>query len=195
MGLREDKKQAAWQEIRGAAWRLFAERGFDAVSVEEIAGAAGVSRSTFFNYFRTKEAVVVDPAPRVVRRLDDLLAAQPVEREAWEALTAVLVGLTRADRDDMVARRRLVADSPELQRGVHELGEQLAAQLVAWMTTRLPHDPIGAALVVELSLAATRTAWAAWPEDAGVDAYLALLQDCLGRARPAAYGHGRPEAH
>ena len=57
MGLRERKKLEAWRTIRSTALALISERGFDAVSVEDIAGAAGVSRTTFFSYFPSKDDI------------------------------------------------------------------------------------------------------------------------------------------
>ncbi|WP_084958361.1 TetR family transcriptional regulator [Thermoactinospora rubra] len=61
MTLRERKKAATRQAIREAALQLFAERGFAEVSVNDIADKAGVSRMTVFNYFPTKEDIVVAP--------------------------------------------------------------------------------------------------------------------------------------
>lgn len=59
-GLRDRKKAATQELLRGTALRLFTEKGFSSVSVDEIATGAGVSRSTFFRYFGSKDAVLLD---------------------------------------------------------------------------------------------------------------------------------------
>ena len=69
MGLRETKKLATRQEIAGKAMQLFASRGFDDVTVAEVAAAAGVSEKTVFNYFPTKEDLFYDEVPRRERAL------------------------------------------------------------------------------------------------------------------------------
>ncbi|WP_345009456.1 TetR/AcrR family transcriptional regulator [Streptomyces shaanxiensis] len=73
-GLRERKKQRMYQTLSDTAVRLFLERGFDAVSVAEVAAAAEISKPTLFRYFPTKEDLVLyrfadheGEAARVVR--------------------------------------------------------------------------------------------------------------------------------
>src|SRR3954454_9689712 len=61
-GLRERKKRAARQAIAATARKLFCQGGFDAVTVAEVAAAAGVSEKTVFNYFPTKEDLFFDEA-------------------------------------------------------------------------------------------------------------------------------------
>src|SRR6478752_8243526 len=67
-GLRERKKRLMRQQLSDTATRMFLERGFDQVRVAEVAEACGVSEKTVFNYFPTKESLVLD-------RLDTTLAA------------------------------------------------------------------------------------------------------------------------
>lgn len=73
MGLRERKKQRMYQAVSETAIGLFLEKGFDAVSVAEIAAAAEISKPTLFRYFPAKEDLVLhrfadheDEAARVV---------------------------------------------------------------------------------------------------------------------------------
>jgi AcrR family transcriptional regulator len=67
-GLRERKKRLMRQQLSDTATRMFVERGFDAVRVSEVAEACGVSEKTVFNYFPTKESLVLD-------RLDATMAS------------------------------------------------------------------------------------------------------------------------
>ena len=88
-GLRERKKLATRLALHEAALRLVAERGLDAVSVDEIADRADVSPRTFFNYFPSKVDAVLGLDPDAPRRQADSLVARPAAESPVEALRAV----------------------------------------------------------------------------------------------------------
>ncbi|MDQ0942474.1 TetR family transcriptional regulator [Streptomyces sp. V1I1] len=122
MGLRERKKRQTYQAISDAAIALFLEKGFDRVSVAEVAAAADVSKPTLFRYFPAKEDLVLqrfadheDEAARVV-------AARPPGISPLDALHRhFLDGLERFDpvtglNDDegVLAYHRLLYGTPSL---------------------------------------------------------------------------------
>ena len=124
MGLREVKKEQTRQLIADSAWRLFADRGFDQVSVAEIAREAQVSEATVFNYFRTKEDLFYWRLEAFGTRLADAIAARPPGEPALAAFGRYLLaegGLlaqVEAGDPDALARlrsvSRMISDSPVL---------------------------------------------------------------------------------
>jgi AcrR family transcriptional regulator len=75
--LRERKKQRTRALIADAAARLFAERGYEAVAVVDVARAADVSEQTVYNYFPTKQDLVLDRDEQLRDRLTDLVRTRP----------------------------------------------------------------------------------------------------------------------
>src|ERR1700689_908802 len=102
-GLRERKKRLMRQQLSDTATQMFMERGFDAVRVTEIAEACGVSEKTVFNYFPTKESLILDRLEATMAALRGGLAdrgAAPVEaglRILDGGLTAMTSWLADAD--------------------------------------------------------------------------------------------------
>jgi AcrR family transcriptional regulator len=88
-GLRERKKLATRLALHESALRLVAERGLDAVSVDDIAERADVSPRTFFNYFASKVDAVVGLDPAAPRRSCDAFTRRPASETPVEALRAV----------------------------------------------------------------------------------------------------------
>jgi AcrR family transcriptional regulator len=121
-GLRERKKARTHRAISEAAIALFLQRGYDAVSVSEIAAAAEVSKRTLFSYFPTKDELVLhrfadhqDEAARVVRgRPSDMTPLDALRDHIRSALGRQdpITGL--CDHPAVVAFYRLVSDTPAL---------------------------------------------------------------------------------
>jgi AcrR family transcriptional regulator len=118
-GLRERKKEQTRQLIADTARALFAKRGFEAVTVAEIARAADVSEATVFNYFPTKEDLVYG---RLESFEDELLGAVRDRAPGESALQAFrpfvlqprgLLAAKDAD-EQLLAITRMIAESPAL---------------------------------------------------------------------------------
>ncbi|BDM73032.1 hypothetical protein HEK616_65190 [Streptomyces nigrescens] len=137
-GLRERKKEQTRQRIAAVAWRLFAERGFEAVTVNEIAEAAEVAKATLFAYFPTKESLALQGVG------DDDLAGIVSRRPAGQSPLAALRAHFRAlaagpmagfDPEVLVSRIRVIFDSPTLSAAanalLYEQRQQLAEALKA----------------------------------------------------------------
>jgi AcrR family transcriptional regulator len=132
-GLRERKKQATREQIARVAMRLFAKRGFDAVTVAEVADAARVSEKTVFNYFPTKEDLVWPHGEERVTALIDGIRERPVGTSVVEPFRATthdfLDRVATGDVDELLARPRLIMQSPVLRNRLHSWWEQEAALL------------------------------------------------------------------
>ncbi|WP_255345556.1 TetR/AcrR family transcriptional regulator [Streptomyces chartreusis] len=164
MSLRERKKLVAWRAIRTAAFWLFEERGFEAVSVEEIAAAADVSHSAFFNYFASKEAVVFDQDPEQRNQWRAIMADRPADEALWDSLTAILISFAETFRDHFSLQRRLNERSPTRAKSSWDvIDEQFLADLREWVASRtVDGDPMLSTLQLNLSLAAHNTAYHTW---------------------------------
>src|SRR4051812_29314330 len=85
-GLRERKKQQTRQAIHEAAMRLFAERGFEATTIADIAAAADIAPRTFFAYFPSKEEAVFPKYEAAFEQFDRLLDERPTDTTALDVL-------------------------------------------------------------------------------------------------------------
>ena len=134
-GLRARKKRATRDAIAATARRLFAERGFDAVTVAEIAAATDVSEKTVFNHFATKEDLVFAGGEARLAQLATAIAQRApgssvldVFRASSEAMLATVAS---GEGDDRLVVPRIVRDSPTLQKRLAAGWEHEAATLVA----------------------------------------------------------------
>lgn len=144
LGLRERKKTETRQHLSDVATRLFAERGFDAVSVSEIADAADVSRPTVFAYFPRKEDLVFDRVDAVTATIARALQAR--DEAPIHAVRRLLVGASAPGGlgkrvTEQRAFWRLVAGSRALQSRARELAEHMEGALAAALHNRGMREP------------------------------------------------------
>lgn len=136
MGLRERKKIKTRAAIQQHALRLFREQGYTETTIEQIAEAAEISQSTFFRYFPTKEALILedDYDPILIQAFKE----QPPHLSPIQAVReAVKTGLAMIPEEEKVAlreRMELALSVPELRAAtLNQLTETLnmIAELVA----------------------------------------------------------------
>ena len=184
LGLRERKKLKTRQSLRREAYRLFAEQGYEATSVDQIAAAAEVSPSTFFRYFPTKEDVVLsdeyDPM------LADVLRSRPADESIVDAVRHALTdSLSRQladDREDLLFRTRLTFTVPSIR--ARSLEDQLNSQtgiaaLIAERTGRDPDELEVKCAAAAIIAVATAVVWH-WVEGGGEDDLAELYDRHLG---------------
>jgi AcrR family transcriptional regulator len=163
-GLRERKKARTRVLVAETAMGLFAARGFDAVTVAEVAAAAEVSVTTVFNYFPTKEDLFFDRQDEVVEHLSRVVRARhPGEPFAAACRRDMLDLITARDwRAGLVPGMadfyRLVDRSPALQARARLMVERSAAHLAATIAGELSVPPTDVVAVASASvLTALRT--------------------------------------
>ena len=173
--------------IQRVAFRLFAEQGYDATTVEQIAAAADVSPATFFRYFRSKAELVSTD------EFDPLLAERFVTRPAGEDVVTALLATMRElvglmepeDRASLVERVRLMGTSSKLQAQLWQGLRANVDTLAAAIARRTGQDP--GSLEVRSLAAATVSALMevilAWAAGDGREDLVALAERALGQLR------------
>ena len=150
-GLRERQRLAVKAELREAAFRLFAERGFDDVSVVEIAREAGVSERTFFRHFPSKEDVILTVLEGFGTDIMSRLETHPLDRSWFEILRDTYIAATAVDvtmegerRDYLIEAAssvyRLARDSPRLQAGLDARARGWADDIAEIVARRMGVD-------------------------------------------------------
>ena len=135
-GLRELKKSRARRHIADTAARLFAERGYEHVSVTDVAREAEVAEQTVYNYFPTKEQLVTDREQQIQDRLCELIRSRPPGLTPAAAIRGFVLGSVDAIRAIPPENWRgelgyLAAISPAVHRLALELADRQAIAMAS----------------------------------------------------------------
>jgi AcrR family transcriptional regulator len=158
-GLRERKKQRTREQIIEAAMGLFAERGYHATTIADIATAADVAPRTFFSYFPSKEAVVFHNVDRDLDGLASALRDRPPGEAAFDALRRWIDAMFdewMAETDEALLRKRLCREDEGLanfEGGVMARIHELLLEAIADDLDE-PQDSLRPRLVAAAAMAA-----------------------------------------
>jgi AcrR family transcriptional regulator len=142
--LRERKKARTREAILDAALELFAAKGFDATTVEDIAAAAEVSPRTFFRYFESKlDLVMAHNDAEAHKAFGALLAARPRDEDIVKAMREVLRGELEPRMHDPRIRREfeVMLTTPSLRHLAREHFHEEEAELVGAVAAPLGVPP------------------------------------------------------
>ncbi|WP_328354820.1 TetR family transcriptional regulator [Mycobacterium sp. NBC_00419] len=193
--LTDRRRRLVRDDIGRAAVRLFAERGFDGVTVADIALAAGISERTFFRYFATKDEVLLAYERHVWERLVAAVAARPAGEGPVTALREAFLSTSHVEPADRVRVAQLggiLAQAPELN--ARSRGQRLIndSDLIELIAARFPANTSTtrnqARVIVTAMNAVAAAEFGAWAQSGGrgdpavrIGAALALLEDGLAQ--------------
>jgi AcrR family transcriptional regulator len=173
--LRDRRRAELRDRIVAAALRLFAEDGFDAVTVEQIAAAAGISLSTLFRHVPGKDELLVDVVrtgrARIVANFEQRPAAEPASTSLAQAILRRTEQFT-GETETIELWRRAMAGAPPRIRRAALLDDAERARLTRLVAARLAvHDSTGRdpgadeltpGVLVQVMLAAAEYAYQYW---------------------------------
>lgn len=186
--LREQTRRAVKDEVARHAWKLFAEQGFEATTVDQIAQAAGMSNRSFFRYFAGKDELLLE---RLLESGDRVLVAleqRPPDERPWPALRAALDEVVALQEAHPERTRQVLVmfREPAVRATLLERQRQWQALLAPAVARRLhadPSDPVGrasAAALAGCAVACLDAAQEVWAGQPGLD-----LHDLLDRTMSA----------
>jgi mycofactocin system transcriptional regulator len=174
-------------EIEEAAFRLFAERGFDATTLDAIAAEVGVGRRTLFRYFESKNDIPWGRFEDTLDGLRSLLESTPSDQPLWVSVHHAVVEFNRFDAAARPAHRlrmRLILTTPTLQAHSvlkYEAWRSVIAEHVARRLDLGPRDLLPRT-VAQVSLALALSAYEQWLAEPDAD-LTALIEQAMSQLR------------
>ncbi|PZF10035.1 TetR family transcriptional regulator [Curtobacterium sp. MCPF17_011] len=182
-------RAAIRDELGNVALQRFLDAGFEPVTFDDLAGRAGVSRSTFLRYFGSKEEVVLYVFDALEGQMAAALAARPGTEGDWTALRAAVTPAVALLEDDAVngfARIRLVWSTPALSARLHEKQAGWRPALVDILAERAAAGTpvITLRTRVMAALGCIMVAYDGWVESSGAAQLASLTDDAFAALAP-----------
>ncbi|HEV2345011.1 MAG TPA: TetR family transcriptional regulator [Actinocrinis sp.] len=197
LSMAERKRRLVRDQLGEVALHLVARQGYEETTVDQIVAAAGVSRRTFFRYFKSKEDIVVESVSDLGAAIRAELAARPTgegPEAAVRAAFAVAAEQLTLEPEKALPLTRLMFDTPALHRRFLEhqsvLQEELAAELARREGLDVDED-LGPALVAGVALTAFQVAVEAWTRHNGDGDLNLLIDEAFSRTNPGAAARRR----
>lgn len=169
VGMRERKRVETIRRITDAGVRLFTERGYESTTLEAIAAEAGISRRTFFHYFKSKDDILLSLQKGLGERVAEALARQPAQQGPLDATRrAIMEVVAPFTSEALIALDRLMRSSEAVQARKQASYIQDEALLFSALRNRWPaENEMDLRLVAMLAIGASRLSVDAWSKEGG----------------------------
>ncbi len=183
-GLRERKREKLRERLVDVGMRLFTERGFDRVSIDDIVAEVDVSVRTFFRYFPSKGALVVAWHEKLNADLLRSILTQPTSTPPLVAARRALARLMESyetDRDRAVGTARLMQATPSVQTELAGSNLRVQRDLADGISARwgLPPQSLVAPTTAAVVIALANVAIEAWLNRGGTESLSAFVDEAF----------------
>lgn len=186
-GRREAKKAKTRRLLQEAGMRLFAEQGYEATTVEQIAAAAGVSHMTFFRYFPGKDRLVLTEEydPLLVDDIKGRPDDEPAVEMVRAALLASLSVLYPQRKNELLQRWTLVSQTPALLALQAQRNNTVQQLVVEGLASHPGQDctSLHTQITASICLSAATTASLIWAAEGGTASLLDLIDEAFDAIR------------
>lgn len=168
-GLRERKRKATRQRITEAGIRLFGTRGYDATTLDAIAAEAGISRRTFFHYFKSKDEILLSLQAGIGETLTATLLKANIDRPPLPALRDAMLQISSLyPSEELLVIDQLMLSSEAVQSRKQASYIQDEVVLFAALRRHWPaEDETSLRILAMLCIGLTRVSLDAWRRDGG----------------------------
>lgn len=183
-GLRERKRRETLQRIAKTAIKLFIANGYEATTLDAIAEASGISRRTFFYYFKSKEEIVLAWQDGLAEEIRAAVLAEPKQSSPLDMARSVLLKLmSRYNSDQAITIHRLMRSTEQLRASKQAKfvqQEQVLFEALCEHWTQ-PKRRDALRVVAMASIGALRLAIDTWAEEGGQQPVAKYLKEAFAR--------------
>lgn len=169
MGLREEKRQQTLKRITQTALGLFARHGYEATTLDMIAADAGISRRTFFHYFKSKDDILLSQQAGLGEQLVDAIAAEPTGGTPIKTVQAAMRRIAASyPLEELVAIDKLMMSVEAVQsrkQANYIRDEKIVLEALRQRWKEAPDMELR--LVAFIAIGLTRLSLDAWRNDGG----------------------------
>lgn len=190
MGLREQKRQATLRRITEGALRLFAQQGYEATTLDAIAAEAGISRRTFFHYFKSKDDILLSQEAGPGDQLVAAIKSEPDRGSPLQTVRQAMRGVAASySLEELIAIDRMMMSIEAVQQRKQTSYIRDEKLVFEALSNRWPEaDPMRLRILAQLAIGITRLSLEVWRSDGGQRPIVYYLDQAFA-ALDAEFGH------